>query len=263
MLGFNIGLIGAGNMGRAIIHGLLEGGVSPQRLHVYDVFAPCCEPLAARGVHIGRSIEDVCIESYVVIIAVKPKDVAYALSRCTADKLYISIAMGLTTDTLQSYAPGGARVVRVMPNMPTEIRQGVSVVARTENTSDSDIDVARRMFECIGAVEVVDESLMDAVVAISGSGPAYVFAFIEALADAGVREGLPRDIAYRLAASMVQGSAAMVVGGTHPAVLKDKVCSPAGTTIDAICALEANGFGHAVHEAVSAAARKSRATAGR
>ncbi|MEM9701913.1 MAG: pyrroline-5-carboxylate reductase, partial [Planctomycetota bacterium] len=154
------------------------------------------------------------------------------------------------------------RLIRVMPNTPSLIGAGAAGFTRGTLATADDAEFVRAMLACVGVAEEVTEPLLDAVTGVSGSGPAYGFVFLEALADAGVRAGLPRDQALRLAAATLRGAAALVEEtGEHPAMLKDRVCSPGGTTIEAIAALETHGFRAAVHAAVEAAVARSRAMA--
>ena len=154
------------------------------------------------------------------------------------------------------------KIVRAMPNTPALVGQGMAALSRNAAVSDGELEAARALFAAVGKAEEVDESLMDAVVGVSGSSPAYAYLFIEALADGAVAQGMPRKQAYTFAAQSVLGAAAMVLStGQHPGELKDMVCSPGGTTIEAVKVLEKSGFRSAVQSAVTAAAEKSRAMA--
>ena len=169
----------------------------------------------------------------------------------------ISMAAGVKIEKLQSFAPK-ARFVRMMPNVCAQIGEAMTAITYKDNISESEVEAVKQLLNCAGKVEVVQEKLMDCVTAVSGSGPAFVFMFIEALADAAVRCGMPRSQAYTYAAQTVYGSSGMVLESKkHPAELKDMVCSPAGTTIEGVAALEKNGFRNAVIEAVTAACEKS------
>ncbi len=184
----------------------------------------------------------------------------------TQDHLVISIAAGVRIATLEAALGAGARVVRVMPNTPCLIQQGASAYALGASASPADADLVHALLSSVGLAVQVEEKMMDAVTGLSGSGPAYVFMMIEALADGGVAAGLPRDTALALAAQTVAGAAAMVfqggddaaiLGMVHPGILKDKVASPAGTTIAGICELESSGVRGAFIRAVKAAAKRS------
>jgi pyrroline-5-carboxylate reductase len=185
---------------------------------------------------------------------------ASALSR----PLWVSIAAGVPLAALSKALPLGARVVRAMPNTPALVRSGATAFVAGEGCGDRDRALARALFEGVGmAWEAPAEALLDAVTGLSGSGPAYVFVFLEALSDAGVRMGLPRDAASALAVQTVLGSARLAQEtGRHPAALKDQVASPGGTTIAGLERLEACGFRAAVHEAVAAATHRSKELAG-
>jgi len=196
-----------------------------------------------------------------VILATKPfaipeacKDIA---SVKEADALIISIAAGVTIETLERLLPG-KRVIRVMPNTPCLVGQAAVAFALGTLATDADREIAHTIFGSVGIAMEVKEMHLDAVTGLSGSGPAYVFQFIEALSDGGVRVGLPRAIATQLAAQTVKGAAEMVLQtGTHPGALKDTVCSPGGTTIAGVEALEKGGFRAAAISAVTAATRRS------
>lgn len=256
-----IGFIGMGNMGSAIANSLLRAGAAaPSDVLVTDPNPAQTRALAEQGVRVVPSARELAEACDIVILAVKPQIYASVLEQvrgCTAP-LYISIAAGVTVDAVQNAFSAPVRVVRVMPNTPALIGKGMSVLFYQPPATEADLALAKEIFASVGAVEVMDERYIDGVVALSGSGPAYVYMFIEAMADAGVAEGLPRDVAYRLAAQTAAGSAEMVLQtGAHPGVLKDRVCSPAGTTIAGVAALEKAGFRSAVIEGVRACARRS------
>ena len=255
-----LGVIGVGNMGAAIIKGYIAGGASPSDIWIYQRSADKKAAFAAEtGVNPCDSVEELADACDAVMIAVKPaqvRDVMAQIKEKLADKLVISIAAGLTVEQLTE--AGGVKVVRVMPNTPSQIGCGMSALCRSENVSDEEFAEVLRIFESVGKAAEVAEKLMDAVTGVSGSGPAYVYLFIEALADGGVLAGLPRAMAIEFAAQTVLGAAKMVLEtGEHPGSLKDAVCSPGGTTIEAVRNLEAGGFRSTVMEAVIAAAEKS------
>ena len=258
-----IGFIGVGNMGEAILRGALRGGVvSPPQVYAYDPNTEKLNRLMEElGILVAASSEQLIANSEIVLLAVKPNMCAAILSQhadALAGKALISIAAGWSQQRLKSYLPETVRVLRVMPNTPALIGCGMSVFECGDSLSTEEKAFAEHLFASIGRVRSVESHLMDAVTAVSGSGPAYVYMFIEALADGGVREGLPRALAYELAAQTVTGSAEMVLRtSAHPGVLKDNVCSPGGTTIDAVAALEEKGLRSAVLEAVHVCADKS------
>src|SRR6185295_11220268 len=198
------------------------------------------------GVRTGSDNREAASWADVVVLAVKPQildAVVKDLSSALAGKLVLSIAAGMTIAHLAKLAPKGARIVRAMPNTPVLVRDGVSALSFGAGVTDKDQQFARRLFEAVGRAVVVEERLMDAVTGLSGSGPAYVFLAIEALADGGVKMGLPRTVSDLLAAQTVLGAARMVLEtGEHPAKLKDRVTSPGGTTIAGLHRLEQGGL---------------------
>lgn len=259
-----IGFIGGGNMAEALIRGLVASGVSPARITVAELMPQRRLFLEhTYGVVTTESSRDVVAEHSAIILAVKPQVAEAALQPIAAllgdDKCLISILAGVSTAKIEAILGGDKRVIRVMPNTPALIGAGAAGLCAGANASADDLAAACSLFECVGVAQVVKESLLDAVTGLSGSGPAYVYLMIEALADGGVLEGLPRDTALMLAAKTVAGAAQMVLDGDeHPAVLRDRVCSPAGTTIAAVRALEQGGVRTALIEAVHCAAKRSR-----
>ena len=259
-----LGVIGAGNMGSAIIRGYIAGGAEPQSVTVCGHHPDKLNKLSQElGITLVDSPSELTKACDVILLAVKPKDVAEVLSSAdqafTPEKILVSIAAGKTIDILSSYCPSARKIIRVMPNTPARVGSGMSVLSRNKEVTDEDYRVVESVFNGIGLAEEVPESLMDAVTGLSGSGPAFVYLFIEALADGGVLCGLPREKAISLAAQTVYGSARMVLETqTHPASLKDAVCSPGGTTIEGVRKLEAGAFRSTVIEAVAAACEKSK-----
>jgi len=259
-----IGFIGGGNMAEALIKGLLSGGVPATGLSV-------AEPDAQRRAFLAERYGVSCIEdnsavasgSDVIVLAVKPQVAGAVLQGISgavaAEKLLISIMAGVKTATIETAFPEKVRVVRVMPNTPALVLDGASAISPGAHATHEDISLARRIFELVGKAWQVEEKLMDAVTGLSGSGPAYVLTFIEALSDAGVKNGLPRDIATGLAAQTVFGTAKLLLEThEHPALLRDKVTSPGGTTIAGLHALEQEGFRGTVIDAVDAATARSK-----
>ena len=262
--GMKIGFIGGGNMAEALIKGLLAGGVPAQLLLVAEPSVERQAHLTSRyGITIVGHNTDIARQCQTVIIAVKPQIASWVLQEISgelpADTPLISIMAGVTTAAMEAAFPGAARVVRVMPNTPALVLEAASAIARGLHATDDDISLARRIFELVGKTWVVDEKLLDAVTGLSGSGPAYVMTFIEALADAGVRNGLPRDIAAGLAVQTVYGSAKLLLDThEHPALLREKVTSPGGTTIAGLHVLENGAFRGNIISAVEAATERSR-----
>ncbi|MBJ19307.1 MAG: pyrroline-5-carboxylate reductase [bacterium] len=264
--GRRIGFIGCGAMARALAGGLVEAGIAPSQIAASDPF-PEARSQFEKTIG-GRTTEhnaEVVAASEIVILAVKPAAVASllaALEDSICEKpLWISIAAGVTLAGLQSALPGGVRVVRTMPNTPALVGAGSTAYFPAASVTEADLNLVEGVLEAAGwCWRAPNEDLLDAVTGLSGSGPAYVFLMIEALADAGVREGLPRDAAQSLATRTVFGAAKLALEtGTHPGVLKDQVASPGGTTIAGLEQLEAGGVRAALYSAVRAATDRSRA----
>lgn len=252
-------------MARALARGFVAAGlVSPAQLLAHDPAEDATRQFASDvpGSRIARDNQSVVVESDVVIVAVKPQVIWAVLAEIAgalaADKLLVSIAAGVSLETLCERA-GTQRVVRVMPNTPCLVGRGAAAFALAPAASASDGEVVRQLFGSVGLAFQLDESLLDAVTGLSGSGPAFVYTMIEALSDGGVRMGLPRAVANALAAQTVLGAAQMVLSsGEHPAVLRDRVASPGGTTIAGLHALENHGVRSAMLAAVQAATERSR-----
>lgn len=262
-----LGIIGAGNLGMALVQGLLRAGwISPEGLSVFDPDPARRRELEELGVRPAASNGEVMTAS-TVILAVKPQVAEAVLAEIAparGDHLLLSLVAGLTLARLEEALPS-ARILRAMPNTPLMVGQGITALVRGSRATLEDLSFARELFQAVGRVVVVEEEKhLDAVTGLSGSGPAYVAMFIEALADGGVRMGLPRALALELAAQTVMGTAAMVLSqGLHPAMLKDQVASPGGTTIAGLHALEQGGFRGVVMDAVQAATWRARELARR
>jgi pyrroline-5-carboxylate reductase len=261
----NIGFIGAGAMAKALAGSFTRAGlVSSKNLMASDPFDRAREAFAkAVGAKTTASNAEVVASSKVLLLAVKPNQVSNALADVrnliTPDHLVISIAAGVQIAKLEAQLPAGTRLVRAMPNAPALVGAGMSAFSLNQAASPQDAELAQKLFSAVGQALQVNELLLDAVTGLSGSGPAYVFMFIEALSDGGVAAGLPRDAATRLAAQTVMGAAKMLLEtGLHPGALKDMVSSPAGTTIEGIFELEKSAFRGSVMRAVIAGAEKSR-----
>lgn len=260
-----IGFIGAGNMAEALINGLISSHtVLPGSIMASDRdierLAVIAEGYKIRAVN---SNTEVVAGSDIVILAVKPQDVSSVLADTregAKDKLLISIAAGINTQTINDTLLTPVRIVRAMPNTPALVLSGATALFIGEGCTKDDEKMAVRIFDAVGKTVVLkDEALMDAVTGLSGSGPAYIFLIMEALADAGVRMGLPREIASLLANQTVFGSARMVMEiKRHPAELKDMVTSPGGTTIAGLKKLEEGKVRASIMEAVEAATLRSR-----
>lgn len=260
----SLSLIGGGRMGRALVQGMLRAKViQPAQVTVADPNADCRGWWQANveGVTVTEENEQAVAAGEIVVLAVKPdqiEPIARAHARVLGERLIVSVAAGISLRQLAE-ASGAERVVRVMPNTPCLVGAGASAYCRAVGASDADAAAVQTMLSAVGDAVEVPESMMDAVTGLSGSGPAYVFLIIEALADGAVAAGLPRHIAMRLAAQTVQGAAKMVADtGEHPGALKDAVASPGGTTIAGLAVLEENGVRGTLIAAVRAAARRSR-----
>ena len=261
-----IGMIGTGNMGSAILRGIVEADyVKAAQLTVFDVSRRKLKEIEEDipGLKVARDCLDVAESADLIILAVKPlyvQEVLDEIHPALQGKAILSIAAGWTVSMLSTALRNtGATWMRVMPNTPALVGEGMTALCDDTTFSQEDFDFAKGIFDAVGKTRVLPERLLAGVTAISGSSPAYVYMMIEAMADAGVREGLPRTYAYEMAAQSVLGSALMVLSsGTHPAALKDAVCSPGGTTIEAVAALEKAGFRSAIMDAMKACADKSR-----
>lgn len=261
-----IGFIGAGMMAEALIGGALRQGLAgPDRIIASDVSEARREHMRAKyGISVTRDNREAAAASDLVVLAVKPQHAAEVLSEVgsslTADKVVLSIMAGVPTKAIEARLAAPIPVVRAMPNTPCLVGAGAAAVARGRYATEEDAELAASLLRATGRVVFVDESLMDAVTGLSGSGPAYVFTVIESLADGGVAEGLSRQVALELAAQTVLGAAKMVLEtGEHPAILREKVTSPAGTTAEGLLALEERGVRSAFAMAVRQAARRSKA----
>ena len=259
-----IAFIGAGNMGEALIKGLLAAGrVRPEQLIATDVRTDRLETIRKTyQVETLTNNAEAATKAQILILAVKPQvmdGVLIGLRGAVAeDHLFLSIAAGIRTGFVEGRFPHPTRVIRIMPNTPALLLAGASAIAPGRHATPQDLKIARQIFETVGQVVQVEEKLMDAVTGLSGSGPAYVFVVIEALVDAGVRMGLPRETATLLVAQTVLGAARMVLEtGKHPADLKDMVTSPGGTTVAGLHVLEQAGIRGTLMAAVEAATRRA------
>lgn len=258
-----LGVIGFGNMGSAITKGFISKQVMDiNDIAVFDTYDKTREKAEDEGFAVYKDEKDLIKHSDAVLIAVKPihaEELLKNIAKELNNKLIISIVAGLESATIKSWIGSAKRVLRIMPNTPAIVGEGVFALDSDSNALGEEKKTVEKMFSAIGLVEWVEERLFPIVTGLSGGGPAYVAMFIEALADAGVLHGLKRDVAIKMAAKTVLGSAAQIIDTQiHPAVLKDMVCSPAGTTIEGVKALEDYSFRAGVIEAVSAATLKSK-----
>jgi pyrroline-5-carboxylate reductase len=259
-----IGFVGAGNMAGALIKGLLHSGtVTATQIQASDVRDERLAELAKEhGISTTKDNAKLAAWADVVVLAVKPQvidKVLASIDRSLRSRaVVISIAAGVPIESLEARLPAGTRVIRTMPNTAAIALAGATAIAPGTHASDDDLSVARRLFEATGRVVVLDESLLDAVTGLSGSGPAYVMLIIEALADGGVKVGLHRETALLLAAQTVYGSAKLLLEtGEHPGRIKDMVTSPGGTAIAGLHTLEAGGLRTTLINAVESATRRS------
>ena len=263
--GKRVGFLGAGNIGDAIIKGMIQSGLVPaDAVSASDVRADRLDQLAQQyGIRKAESNAALVRESDVIVFAVKPQIMAGVVGEIAPvvdeRKLLISVAAGVATATLRAHLARPARLIRVMPNTPALVLEGVTAIARAQGLQPGDLETAQELFGAVGRVVVLDEEAMDAVTGLSGSGPAYIAIVIESLADGGVKMGLDRVTAMTLAAQTVLGSARLVLEtGLHPGQLKDMVASPGGTTIAGIAALEEGGIRRTFINAVERATQRSR-----
>lgn len=259
-----IGFIGCGNMGKAILGGLVASKLVPaENITVYNRSAKSVEAISQEfGSRGANSADEVAKEADVLIVGVKPNMMANILGEIRdalkPNVIIVSIAAGVTLETLEFALKDGQKVVRVMPNTPALVNAGMSSITPNKQVSEDESALIVEIFSSFGRAEIVPEYLIHSVVGVSGSAPAYVFMFIEAMADAAVLGGMPRAQAYQFAAQAVMGSAKMVLEtGKHPGELKDMVCSPGGTTIEAVKVLEQKGLRAAVMDAMQSCMAKS------
>lgn len=261
-----IGFIGGGQMAEALVRGILTSGLNPKD----DILV--CDPDPDRrsllssqyGVRVLADSLQLLQDCQQIILAVKPQLMKALLldiaNKIREDHLLITVAAGLPLSFYHQFIPlQKAKIIRVMPNTGALVLRGASVLAKNEHVDELQLQAAQKIFSAVGEAVILDETSLDAVTGLSGSGPAYVFSFIEALIDAGVKVGLSRDIATKLALQTVSGSVKLLEDSDeHPAVLRDKVCSPGGTTIAAMHVLLKAGFNGIVMDAVEASVRKSK-----
>jgi pyrroline-5-carboxylate reductase len=260
-----VAIIGAGRMGEAMISGLLKSGAyGPRDIRVFEI-------AESRGKHISQTYGVKCVNDAreaanfagVTVIAVKPGDVKKALEQIRSalkpGKVVASIAAGVTLEFLRKHLPANTPVVRVMPNIACTVWEAMMVVCPSENTKKEELATVTDTLSLLGRVITLDEKYLDLATGLVGSGPAYIYLVIEALADAGVRLGLPKDISTLLAAQTTLGAAKMTVEtGEHPSKLKDMVTTPAGTTVEGLLALEKGKLRAVIINAVTKAAKRAK-----
>ena len=269
-----VAVIGAGNIGRALIGGLIRG----HEFHASELRATRRNATALEhlqedfpGIRTTSDNATAARDATIIILAVKPQHFRDAIREIRGhtcpNALFISVLAGITTRVIEEELGQGVRstpstgwpVVRGMPNTPALVDEGATAIAGGKFTTDAHLALAKHIFEAVGTVEIVPESLMDAATGLSGSGPAYVYMFIEALTDAGVKQGIPRPTSFRLATQTVYGAARLVRDtGKHPAILRDEVTTPGGTAIAAVAELESHGMRTMLINAVATAAQRSK-----
>lgn len=262
-MSYRLGVLGFGTMGGAIARGLVAGSaLAPADIVVADRLETARRRADEAGFAVAGEDASLAGQADCVLVAVKPQDAASAfqqLGPALRGRAVVSIVAGWTTERLLGVVPATTRVLRVMPNTPAQVGAGAYGLSTATTLDEQERASVEAWFRAIGLVEWIDESHLDAVTGLSGGAPAYVAIVIEALADGGVQQGLPRAVAQRLAAQSVLGTARLVLEtGIHPADLKDGVCSPGGTTIEGVRALEAAGVRSAFLEAVAAASERAR-----
>lgn len=260
-----IGFIGSGNMAKAMIGGIVKSGlVDSKNLISSDLNESVLEAIRNEfNINTTTKSEDVVKNSDIIIVAVKPNIYDMVLESVKEfidnEKIIVTIAAGKTIKSIENVIGEDKKIIRTMPNTPALVNEGMSAICKNKNIVDEELEMVKTIFSAFGKAEIVNEYLIDSVIGVSGSSPAYVFMFIEAMADAAVLYGMPRNQAYKFAAQAVMGSAKMVLEtGKHPGELKDMVCSPGGTTIEAVKTLEAEGFRHAVISAMCDCMEKSK-----
>lgn len=259
-----LGFIGCGNMAGAIIGGILKNNVcTPDEIIASTLAEAGRKKIKEKfGIHVTADNQQVAREAGIIFLAVKPQYYEEVMNEIKDDvcesKIIVSIAPGKSLEWMASILGEDAKIVRTMPNTPALVGEGMTAVCSNSCVTEQELEEVKKVLEACGQVEAVSEKLMDVVVGVSGSSPAYVFLFIEAMADAAVADGMPRMQAYRFAAQAVLGSAKMVLEtGKHPGELKDMVCSPGGTTIQAVRVLEEKGLRSAVFEATDTCIKKA------
>ncbi|HHW32400.1 MAG TPA: pyrroline-5-carboxylate reductase [Clostridiaceae bacterium] len=264
-MSITLGLIGSGNMGSALIKGIIASKIlEAEKIYVSDIdrnkSSKLCEET---GVNLLNSNSEVIDKSSIIVLAVKPKTVEAALMDCkhkfSPEKILVSVAAGVPIKRYKEILGKDKKIIRAMPNTPALVREGMTLLSPCSEIKEEELKTVRDLFNCVGKTEILNENLMCEVIALTSSSPAYVFMLIEAMADGAVLSGIPRELSYKLAAQAVLGSARMVLETSqHPGVLKDQVCSPAGTTIEAVAKLEEYAFRSSIIEAMRECTRRAR-----
>lgn len=264
MAEYKIGFVGAGNMGSAMMHGILAAGLCEKSEMIASCHSEATKDRVQKNLGITVSLDNrMASSAKVVFLAVKPYQLMEVVDEIkeavTEDTLLISVVAGKTLQQLGELFGQDVAIIRSMPNTPAMVGEAMSAICANEKVSDKQLTEAKALFESFGQVEVVSENLMDVVTGVSGSSPAFIYMVIEAMADAAVLEGMQRPAAYKFASQAVLGAAKMVLStGQHPGALKDAVTSPGGTTIAGVAALEEHGLRSTMIEGVRTAVEKSR-----
>lgn len=257
-----IGFIGAGNMATAIIGGLVGSGFEKKNIFVFDVMEDKLGCFADMGLSVSDSALSLTESSDIIVLAVKPQQYGEVIcgisSAASMEKTFVSIAAGITVDYVRGKLGINAPVVRVMPNTPLLVGKGATALSPSENVGEEVFRVVRSMFENSGVVELLPESLMNEVISVNGSSPAYIYLFAKAVCDSAEKQGIDRDVAMKLFISVLEGSAEMLrSSGDDPDTLIKKVSSKGGTTIAALERLYAHGFEEAVDDAMRACTKRA------
>lgn len=259
-----IGFIGAGNMASAIINGLLKSNyLDNNDLYISDCDKNKLEDYTNQGINTYSDNNKVIENSDFIFIAVKPNIYPIVLKEISKNKninkkVLITIAPGITIDFVKSFFKQDIKVIRSMPNTPALVGKGMTVICSKDPVEEEDLKISCEIFNKVGSIEIIEEKYINKFVALNGSSPAYIYIMIEAMADAAVLQGIPRNVAYNVAAKSVSGAAEMVLQTQkHPGELKDMVCSPGGTTIEAVYSLEKSGFRASVIEAMNKCTEKA------
>lgn len=257
-----LGVIGAGNMSSAILHGVIKAGTFDVKdIYVSEIVPKKLEQVALLGVNATTDSRMVVENSDYIIFGVKPNVILKVMENVKdlmATKVAISIAAGISVDSIKSVLGKDVKVIRTMPNVPALVGEGMTAVCQADNVSEDEMNMVLNIFNSIGKTALLSESLINTATATNGSGPAYVFMMIEAMADAAVLHGIPRDTAYLLVAQTIMGASKLALEtGKHPGQLKDMVCSPGGTAIEAVYQLELDGFRASLINAIDRCVKKA------
>lgn len=256
-----IGFIGSGNMATALLKGFVaSGALQSSDIWISNRSPQNLEKWSGTEVNTTLSNIDVCKNSDIIICAVKPNVLPLVLNEIKNDikeKILVSIAAGVSLETMEALL-GDSKIVRAMPNTPAQVGCGTTVLSPNKNITSEEADCVRRLFSSVGSAIILEEKFINAATALHGSSPAYVYMLIDAMADSGVKYGIPKNISLELAAKAVEGAAKMVLETKkHPGELKDAVCSPGGTTIAAVLELEKGGFTSTVSKAIDACVKRA------